>query len=462
MPAVLSDAPSRTAATPAAAVAAGPGTTNPATPGRTFLFAHWEGGGNTPPMLGIVRRLLQRGHAVRVVSDPCNRLDVEGAGAQFASWTRAPRRLDKSVESDALQDWDVSSPLEMIRRLRDQLFVGPSLQYAQDIIDELERFPADVVVTSEMLFGVMVGAEAAGVPCVSLSANIYPFPQKGVPAFGPGLQPAAGPLGRLRDWFINTMSLRAFAKGRDAFNDTRRTLGLAPLAHPFDQLERLASHVVLTSRAFDFASPEPPKHFLYAGPVLDDPAWAEIWQSPWPASDRRPLVLVGFSTTFQNQGQVLGRVIEALGTLDVRAVVTTGPSIDRATLPTAANVHVCASAPHSQVLQDAALAITHCGHGTVIRALAAGVPLVCMPMGRDQNDNAARVTARCAGVRLTPKASAEKIRHAVRQVLTQPQYRERARHLGESIVADARQSKAVPELERVAARAALVSSLVRG
>ena len=429
---------------------------------RTYLFAHWEGGGNTPPMLGIVRRLLSRGHHVRVIGDPCSRVEVEGAGASFVSWTRAPRRIDKSPETDFLRDWEVSSPLTMVERLRDRLFIGPALAYAQDVIDELKRSPADVVVTSEMLFGVMAGAEAAGVSCVSLAANIYPFPQKGVPPFGPGLQPATSPLGRLRDWLINTISRRAFAKGRAAFNRTRQALGLAALSHPFDQLERQASHIVLTSRAFDFASPEPARHLVYAGAVLDDPAWTDTWQSPWPASDRRPLVLVGFSTTFQNQHDVLGRVIDALGTLDVRAVVTAGPSIDRASLPAAANVHVCASAPHSQLMKDASVVITHCGHGTVIRALAAGVPLVCMPMGRDQNDNAARVVARGAGLRLTPKASAEKIRHAVRQLLTQPHYREQARRLGETIVADARESKAVPELERVAARASLVSSLVQG
>ena len=431
-------------------------------PSRKFLFAHWEGGGNTPPMLGIVRRLLERGHAVRVLSDPCNRADVEGAGASFGSWTRAPRRLDKSVDTDVIRDWEVSSPLAMVGRLRDRLFIGPALAYAQDILEELKCFPADVVVTSEMLFGVMAGAEAAGVPCVSLAANIFPFPQKGVPPFGPGLKPATGVLSRLRDRFITMMSMREFAKGRHAFNETRSALGLAPLSHPFDQLGRLARHVVLTSRDFDFASPEPPPHLVYAGAVLDDPRWTDSWQSPWEASDQRPLVLVGFSTTFQNQRGPLGRVIEALGTLDVRAVVTAGPSIDTTSLPGSANVHVCASAPHSLLLKDAALAITHAGHGTVIRALAAGVPLVCMPMGRDQNDNAARVEARGAGLRLTPGASAEKIRQAVRQVLAQPQYRERARRLGQSIVADARDSKAVPELERVATRASFVSSLVRG
>jgi len=101
-------------------------------------------------------------------------------------------------------------------------------------------------------------------------------------------------------------------------------------------------------------------------------------------------------------------------------------------------------------LKDAAAAITHCGHGTVIRALAAGVPLVCMPMGRDQNDNAARVVFHGAGVRLSPAASADRIGAAVRQVLDDPRYRERARRLSENIVRDARSSRAVPELERVA------------
>src|SRR5262249_3956952 len=141
----------------------------------------------------------------------------------------------------------------------------------------------------------------------------------------------------------------------------------------------------LTSAAFDFESTNPPQRVVYAGPELDDPEWTGSWRSPWSASDRRPLVLVGFSTTYQDQAGVLTRVIEALRDLDVRAVVTTGPAIQVRAVPTAPNVHVCPSAPHSAVLDEACAAITHAGHGTVIRTLAAGVPLVCMPMGRDQN-----------------------------------------------------------------------------
>ena len=419
---------------------------------RSFLFAHWEGGGNTPPMLAVVRRLVARGHTVRVLSDPCNRDEVEAAGATFAPWTRAPHRLDKTAESDPLRDWEVKSPPALIQRLREHLFVGPSLAYAEDLIDELNRFEADVIVTSEMLLGVMAGAEAAGIPCVALSANVYLFPLPGVPPFGPGLQPATNVLGRFRDWVIRTMALREFGKGTAAFNGARRALGLDPLTHPFDQLTRLASHLVLTSAAFDFASTNPPRQLVYAGPELDDPAWTEPWQSPFDVSDQRPLVLVGFSTTFQNQVDVLRRVVSALQELDVRGVVTAGPAVNLASIPTAPNVHLCASAPHSQLLKEAAAMITHAGHGTVIRALAAGVPLVCLPMGRDQNENAARVVFHGAGRRLNPGASPAKIRHAVQGVLQSPRYRECAQRLGDAVVKDARESRAVSVLEANANR----------
>jgi MGT family glycosyltransferase len=423
---------------------------NSAASPRAFLFTHWEGGGNTPPMLAIVTRLIAKGHHVRVMSDPCNREEVEATGATFVSWTRAPQRADKTIDSDPLRDWEVTSPPAMIGRLRDRIFIGPAQGHAEDVREELSRRPADAVVTSEMLFGAMAGAEAARVPCVALSANIYMFPQDDVPPMGPGFMPATNVLHRLRDRVVKMIMVREFGKGTTAFNKTRQALGLSPLGHPFEQLNRLARHLVLTSAAFDFTSRRPPRQVMYAGPELGDPAWTTPWTSPWQATDRRPLVLVGFSTTFQNQLEALRRVVAALGTLDVRAVVTTGPSIDVATLPAAANVHVCVSAPHSELLKEAALAISHCGHGTVIRALAAGVPLVCMPMGRDQNDNAARVVFHGAGVRLSPAASAEAIEKAVRQVLGERRYREAAQQLSGSILSDTRKDLAVSELERLA------------
>ena len=166
---------------------------------RSFLVATWEGGGNMPPVLSIIRKLISRGHNVRMIGDSCQRAEAEEAGASFSAWQRVAPRPDKSAEFDPIKDWEVKSPPELLGRLRDRLFIGPALAYARDVLEELQRFPADAVLTSEMLLGVMVGAEAAGVPCVALCSNVYLYPLPGVPPFGPGFQPRRGLLGLMRD-----------------------------------------------------------------------------------------------------------------------------------------------------------------------------------------------------------------------------------------------------------------------
>src|SRR5204862_187242 len=119
--------------------------------------------------------------------------------------------------------------------------------------------------------------------------------------------PARNALERARDWLVKTIAMREFGKGTSAFNETRQALGLPRLDHPFDQLKSLARILVMTSDAFDFHSTDPMPGLTYVGPALDDPAWTERWTSPWERGDRRPLVLVGFSTTFQNQPAGLSR-----------------------------------------------------------------------------------------------------------------------------------------------------------
>ena len=163
-------------------------------------------------------------------------------------------------------------------------------------------------------------------------------------------------------------------------------------------------------------------------------------------------MVAGFSSTFQDQEPVLQTVIDALGGMRVRGLVTTGPALDAPRFHAPANVVVRAAAPHSAVFPQAAAVVTHAGHGTVIRALACGVALVCLPMGRDQNDNAARVVARGVGLRLSPQASVSALRAAVRRVLDEPRFRTNARLLAAAIAAETARAQAVVELEELAAR----------
>lgn len=413
-----------------------------------YLFTMWEGGGNIPPTLAVVRRLRRAGHSVRFLGEPCHAAEVRDAGAEFVSWTTAPHRKDKGPESDFIRDWEAGDPPALIGMLRDRLMFGPAKHYAADTAAEIARSRPDCLVTSDMLLAPAIAAEAAKIPCVLLSANVYLYPRPGVPPFGPGFLPAAHEKERERNQQIEAGTLALLGDDGGAFNEARKTLGLPPLTHPFDQIRSVAGVLMLTSPHFDFLPSEADARFVYAGPELEDPIWAERWTSPWRPDDERPLILVGMSTTFQNQAALLGRLCHVLRDLPVRAVVTAGHGIDPAALEGAENVAVCRTAPHAQILQDASLMITQAGHGSVMRGLAAGVPLLCIPQGRDQNDNAARVEHRKVGLRLTADASDDALRGAITNLLSNEMIRSAAAQLGSLIRQDFERSIALESLER--------------
>ena len=416
-----------------------------------FLFVLRESGGAIQVELGLARQLIERGHTVHVLGDPCIAADALALGCTFCSYVCAPSRRDRSPASDIVRDWEPRNPLTIFARQRDRVAFGPALAYATDLLDALQRWSADVLVIDNVLFGAMIAAEKSGLPTALLVPNCYLLPTPGRPTPGAGFLPAKGLPGRLRDSVGSAVIKRLFATGLPALNAARSQLGLAPLHHPFEQLERAHRVLVLTSRAFDFMAPTFPPNVRYVGPILDDPVWAQPWVSPWSAEHPDPLVLVGFSSMFQNQRAMLQRVIDALAPLPLRALVTLGPALDTEPLCTPPNVVIRASAPHAEVLPETSLAITHAGHGTIMRALAHGVPLLCIPMGNDQYDNAARVVASGAGLRCTTNVRPRALRSAIHRLLSEPGFRAAARRMAAAIVTETACPVAVQELEGLAA-----------
>lgn len=419
---------------------------------QRFLFVMWEGGGNVPVQLGVARELVARGHEVRVLSEPSVEEDVRATGATFASFTNAPHRTGRSRESDFLRDFDAKTPLGAFAAARDHLILGPARVYALDTAAELERFGPDVLAADWTLTGAAVAGEAAGVPTALLVHGINLVPEPGKPAPGFGFLPASSALGRARDRLFAAFFVRLFNKGLPALNDARRSFGLAPLGNVLEHMQRPERFLCLCSEAFDFPAERPAANLRYIGPTLEQPAWTQPWTSPWAADDARPLVVVSMSTTFMAQERAIQRCIDAVATMGVRALVTVGPALDPASFRGAENVVVVRSAPHDEVVAQARAVVTHAGMGTVTRALAHGVPLVCMPMGRDQDDVTARVRWHGAGLRVGHGASAVKIRRALDRVLREPSFREAAGRLRAVIDADVSADRGVAELEALAAQ----------
>jgi MGT family glycosyltransferase len=412
-----------------------------------FLFVMWDGGGNVPPELAVARRLIGRGHAVRVLGDPTLEAEARAAGCAFSPWTTAPHRTTRDRSGDVFKDYQYTNPLKMMNAYLQLFLAEPAPRWINDTMAEIQARPIDAVVVDFGIPAALIAVEKCKVPSAMLMPNIWIIPTPGIPPFGPGLMPAKGWPGRMRDAILMRMTNRLFGKALPAINAARASLGLAPMQNIYDQWLAVDAVLVQTLPSFDFTSDAMPRHVSYVGPELVDPNWIEPWRSPFADDDRRPLVLVGLGSTFQNQAGLQQRIIDALAKLPVRAVVTLGPTIRPSEVIASDNVVVVQSAPHTQLLEQASLLVTHCGHGTTMKGLAAGVPLVCIPMGRDQNDTAARVVHSGAGVRLKPTASVKNISRAIKRTLETPSYRKAAVAIAQAIATRQGCADAVERLE---------------
>lgn len=409
-----------------------------------FLLTSWGNPGNLNPMLTAARRLRRRGHRVRLLDDAAHREEIERAGFRALSWRRpAPIRPPESDGEDPA--W------AEFRLLMDQLMFGAALDYAADTIDALRDEPVDAVIANDLLAGPAIAAEAMGVPCALLSPHISVRPLDGVPFSMDGMPPdcperlAAQQADLERFVALHNSYLPALNRARAAF-------GLVPLRHIHDHYDRADRVLIAISSGFDFPAVCLPRNYRYVGPLLDMPAWIQPWTPPWPADRVRPRVLVSLSTSFQNQANLLRRIIAAIGTLDLDAVVTTGPAMQQENFAAPENVTVLPAAPHDAVMPEVSLVVTHGGHGTVARALLNKLPLLVIPMGRDQGCNALRVAARGAGLTLGADATEPDIAAAVARLLAEAQFREAAARLGQEMALDMASRTLTSELEEIAAR----------
>jgi UDP:flavonoid glycosyltransferase YjiC (YdhE family) len=177
------------------------------------------------------------------------------------------------------------------------------------------------------------------------------------------------------------------------------------------------------------------------------PAW--LGQLP-----DRPTALVTLGTVYNKQTSVMKTFLSALEGDDINVICTLGDDQPmQAFLPAPVNVRIEQYLPHSLVLPSCDVLLCHGGFNSVMGALCAGVPVVCVPQAGDQFVNAQRAADIGFGIELGNQAAApatrEAVREAVRRVVRERSFRERASTIQAEIEGQIRVSDVVGTIEKL-------------
>lgn len=210
--------------------------------------------------------------------------------------------------------------------------------------------------------------------------------------------------------------------------------------------------VALTPPGLDDTVAPLPANTSYVGPIgplVVDPVAAGAQAGPLDEAGD-PWVLLSLSTTRQNQTAALPTLLEAVASLPVRVLLTLGGALPIDAVRAPANVTVVGYLPHEAVLHRMAAVLSHGGLSTITSALTFGVPLVCVPQGRDQGLNAERVQEVGAGRLVPADASAVTVAEALTTVLADSAYRTTAEGFGQVITQLGRGAVATSLVEALA------------
>lgn len=330
------------------------------------LMIYWDGGGNLPPQRALARELKRRGHDVHVLTHDTQAKSVASDGATFHSLATArqwdPTRHNTADEEIAFISEDLA---------------GCS-RFAGDFLATHDALGPDICLIDVMLMSTQKLALERGITFAVVNHLAW-ITEGGCIGFLNSIVAAQGP-----------------GAGSTLFELLDRAL------------------LVLAASYKDFGTPtSTASHIHFVGPIREPVASA-----PWPRRfPNRPFVLVSLSSTFQGQGSTLRNICTALAPLPLEVLVTTGRGYTPDSLPVADMLEARTFVQHDAVLPSVDLVVTHAGLGTLMYSAGTGVPCLCFPNGRDQNDNAARIEALGLGCALSPDATSAEIGDAVMGML---------------------------------------------
>ena len=376
--------------------------------------------GHAFPMLALGEALVARGHTVALQT--WRRWDgaTRAAGMQFAA---APEYHVFPTREAPLTPY------------------AAAVRAARETRPLVRSFAPDVAVSDILTPAPALAAELEGVPVATLVPHLFPHLPRGFPPYSIGARLPRTAAGRVLWTATDRLVHVGLERGRREYNDCRARLGLGPLPYVHTGMSRSLS-LVATLPQLEYPR-DWPSWTRVVGPLLWEPESAGVEPPPGDG----PVVLVAPSTAQDPSHVLLRAALEGLAGEPVRVIATWNGREPAEPLPAAPNAVVVDWLSYSKTMPACDLVIAHGGHGTLMRALSCGCPVVLSPAGGDMSENAARADWAGLGVRLPRRLCTPRgVRLAVRRALRRP--REPVDAVARWIAAHDARTRACEEIEQ--------------
>ena len=402
--------------------------------------------GHLNTMLPLGRELKQRGHRITLLGSLdaksktlAAELEFKGIGeSEFPQGTMAESlaKLGKLKEREAL-------------KYTIQILAESANVLLRDAPKAIEEAGVEALLVDQAASEGGTVAEYLNIPFISICSAVVLNREASVPPYFTTWSYNRAWWGRLRNKLGYKILNRLGQPITEVIARYRQEWNLPTLSNPNERYSKLAQ-ISQQPAELEFPREELPQWFHFTGPY-HSPVGREVPGFPYDKLTNKPLIYASMGTVQNRLLGVFQQIAEACVGLDAQLVISLGGSAKPESLPElAGSPLVVEYAPQLELLQKAALTITHAGMNTTLECLTNGVPMVAIPIANDQPGIAARIAwSGCGEIIPVKKIDVAKLRTAIQKVLTEDYYKKNALRLQKAIQQAGGVSQAADIIEQV-------------
>jgi zeaxanthin glucosyltransferase len=388
--------------------------------------------GHLNPFSGLAAELAARGHEVIFFHLPDFAEQVRRRGFRFEAFGGS--LCPPGTFEEKYREMSRLEGLQATRASLDILTLQAEALFAE-ARPAIERAKLDLWIVDQLDYAAATLAAQMGAPFVTVIVTLMMHREDGVPGFSG--EPYTDDAAVLeRDRRSNEMVLATSKPFRDYIGEYRVKAGLGPFS--YDNLWSGLAQITQQPAEFEFPRRNLPACFHFTGPFTQA-ARRPPTPFPWELLSGKPIVYASFGTTQNRNRHLYEALSKATSGLDVQVVLSLGGADASEFLAQPSeNMLVVPFAPQLEILSKAALMVTHAGMNSALECLAAGVPMVAVPIANDQPGVSARIEWTGTGLRVPAAVcEPERLRSAIATVLKEKSFRQSARRF-QRVIAEAK------------------------